>query len=423
LRANRNLLLLVGVVGLFVSVAIFKAPARIVDFRVYYLEGRALIEGHRLLYGPQSGVGWPQTYRYPPLFALLFLPFAFVPLKVSVVIWTAINCTVLYFLICALARRMEFPRKGVWWLIPVCLCGGFIVQEFGGGNAQFLVFTLVATALLSIEQHPRLSAFLLALAVSLKVWPLFFVPYIAARRHFRVAALTMAFVLGLTLLPAAYFGWRGNIGLLRQWVAQEWGTGSLRESMWFPSQSLGGVLQRYLTSIDYSQWPDPNYPRTNFVSMDPRIVRGLWVALAAMGYAGLLLLARTTPRRMSLLTDSLAFCALPLLQPFSHRIELVVLLWPAMLAGALLARREAFSLWPQAFLYAAVAIEAIEPLVPGGQAQRLFQAAGVDFWAACFLTAGLLAGWIESRRRLRESTAVRSDVSGVAALSVSISEK
>ena len=35
---------------------------------------------------------------------------------------------------------------------------------------------------------------------------------------------------------------------------------------------------------------------------------------------------------------------------------------------------------------------------PGAKAQRLFQVLGVDFWATCILTAGLLIAWMEWRR-------------------------
>jgi hypothetical protein len=43
-------------------------------------------------------------------------------------------------------------------------------------------------------------------------------------------------------------------------------------------------------------------------------------------------------------------------------------------------------------------MEGVEPLIPGAKMQRLFQVLGVDFWATCILTAGLLMAWIEWRR-------------------------
>ena len=398
MRVSRNFGLLLLVVALALVVFFSNPTAHSVDFLVYYRAARVLVDGHGALYGPQSGIGWPQIFRYPPLFLLAFLPFALLPLKTALVLWVALKCAALFFVVKVLAVQTEFPRSGWWWLIPVCVCGGFLAQEFRFGNAQFLIFVLVAAALWSLRQRPVFAAFLLALAVSLKVWPLFFLPYVAARRQMRVAFLTGAFAVGLTLLPAVHFGWRGNIALLRQWTAQEWGTGSLGQQAWFPSQSLGGVLQRYLTAMDYSNWPDPNYPHVNFVAMDPRIVRVIWMVLTVIGYGGLLLLARAAPARLDSLTDALSFCALPLLQPFAYRPEMVVLLWPAMTAGALLSRREALPRWPRMLLWAAVLLEALEPLTPGSEMQRFFQAAGVDCWATCLLAAGLLAVWLQSRR-------------------------
>jgi hypothetical protein len=390
-------------VALFAVTVVFVRAMRSIDFIVYYYASRVLIEGHGHLYGPLSGIGFPQYFRYSPLFLLVFLPFALLPFNVAVAVWAALKCVVMYALVRALVRRLDFAQGGVWWLVPLLFCGGFLVQELGGGNVQFLIFGLVAASLLVLESNSWLAAFLLALALSLKVWPLFFVPFIAARRRTRVATLTLAFAAGLTLLPAAYFGWAGNISLLRTWISQEWGTGSLAVGMWFPSQSLSGVLQRYLTIVDYSGWPDSNYVQLHLLHVDPRFVRWLSLALAGIGYLGLLWIGRNGSESAEkgppiLLTDALALCALPLLQPFSHRIEFVVLLWPAMVAGALVARKGFPSATSRGLLYAAVAIEAIEPLIPGAKMQRLFQVIGVDFWATCLLSAGLLMAWMELRR-------------------------
>jgi hypothetical protein len=231
----------------------------------------------------------------------------------------------------------------------------------------------------------------------LKVWPLFFVPYVAARCRLRVAALTLAMVAGLTLLPAVFLGWQRHADLLGQWATQEWKTGSLEAEVWYPSQSLGGVMQRYLTAVDYSQWPDQNYRDVHFLTLDSRVVRGIWAVLAASGYLGLLLLARATASSTGWLEHALAFCALPLLQPFAHRIIFVVLLWPALVAGVLLMRHRALSVWSRAMLCAAVVVLALQPLVPGSQAQRLFQVIGVDFWATCLLAIALLSVWVRRK--------------------------
>ena len=242
MRASRVLQALFLILAPLAVAILSVRSIRSSDFRVYYYASRVLIEGHGHLYGPMSGIGWPQYYRYSPLFLLVFVPFALLPFGSAVAVWAVLKCAALYFLARELGRRLNFPQRGYWWLVAMFLCGGFLVQELGLGNAQFLIFALVAAALLSLERGRWPAAFLLALAASIKIWPLFFVPYLVARRRTRLAAWTTAIIAGLTLLPAAYFGWARNLSLLREWAVQEWTTGSLQIGMWFPGQDRKSVV-------------------------------------------------------------------------------------------------------------------------------------------------------------------------------------
>jgi hypothetical protein len=165
-------------------------------------------------------------------------------------------------------------------------------------------------------------------------------------------------------------------------------------------------MERYLTVMDYSKWPDRNYIQLHLLHLNPRVVEGIWYGLAGAAYLALLWLARKTSEGNRIeaptlagfmLTDALAFCALLLLSPFAHRIAFVVLLWPAMVAAALLAGPGFPSARARLLVWLAVAIEAIEPLLSSAKMQRLFQVIGVDFWAACLLTAGLLMTWSQWR--------------------------
>ena len=402
MRPNRVLQVLFIILAPLAVFFLYVRATRSSDFMVYYRASRVLVEGHGHLYGPLSGIGWPQYFRYTPLFLLVFLPFALLPYKAAVAVWAVLKCAALYFVIRALGRRLGLARTGYWWLLLMLLCGGFVAQELSLGNVQFLIFAMVAASLLWLDEHRHAAVFLLALAASLKVWPLFFVPYLAARRRTPMVLRTLALIGGLTLLPAAYFGWSGNLHLLREWAAQEWATGSLQVGMWFPHQSLSGILERYLTLMDYSGWTDRNYVQLHLLNLNPVYIPWIWAVLVGTAYLGLLWMARQTMEdagnpTQALVMDSLAFCALPVLEPFAHRIAFVVLLWPAMVAAALLARKGIPSAWSKAFIYAAVTIEAIEVLTPGARMQRLYQILGVDFWATCILAAGLLKAWFEWR--------------------------
>jgi hypothetical protein len=113
------------------------------------------------------------------------------------------------------------------------------------------------------------------------------------------------------------------------------------------------------------------------------------MALAGLAYAGLLFIAARMPKQDLYLCDALAFTMLILLQPFSQKYTLVVLLWPAMIAGRMTNEGKA-----RVLLYVAAAVVFVQPLINGAAAQRLMQVLGVDFLAtallAAFLTTSIL---------------------------------
>src|SRR5262249_13775201 len=146
---------------------------------------------------------------------------------------------------------------------------------------------------------------------------------------------TLAFTVVLMLLPAWYFGIGGNAYLLKEWALQEFTTQTGQAEIWFPSQSLRGVLMRYFTVIDYSQVPDSNYPLVHVATMAPIFIRAVWLGLVASLYAGLLAIAASRKTALFGVIEALAFTALILLEPFSQKYTLVVLLWPAIVAGRL----------------------------------------------------------------------------------------
>src|SRR6185503_17649526 len=126
-----------------------------------------------------------------------------------------------FLLIRALWKRLGPASNAAAWLVPLLLAGPYVVEDLRYGNAQSFVFALTGAALLLVSSAPLLAAFALALAISIKVWPLFFVPYLAARREWKTAGWTLGLTAALLLLPSMYFGFGGNMDLLAQWARQE----------------------------------------------------------------------------------------------------------------------------------------------------------------------------------------------------------
>lgn len=394
-----------------VALLSYISAQRPVDFPVYHYGARHMLARSGPLYGPKSGIGWPQIYRYPPLFLVFFVPFALLPLRLAALLWAALKFVVLGFLGQALFSRFQIEGLGLRFL-AVLPALPYLAVEFHYGNVQFFIFALVAASFLWIEEQPILASAILALAVSLKVWPLFFVPYLLARKRLLAGGLTLVLVAGFTLLPAAYFGWHANASLLHEWASEEFGiaaTSGEPAVIGFPSQSLHSMLMRSLTSINYAKLTDSNYPKLNFANFDPRAIELVWVVLAAAGYMGLLILARKTQSE-ELTLHSIAFCALLLLQPFTQIGDLVILLWPVAAAVAALYFDEDLPLWGRASFYLALSMIVLKPLVPTREAQRFLQVAGIDFVALSLLAAGLIGKHLQRRQNSANLRLSKSEI-------------
>ena len=360
------------------------------DFRVYYHGADGVFSGIRPVYGDRSGMGWPMHYRYPPLFLFLALPFTVLPLPWAAAIWTLLRCTALFLLIRALWNRLGPTTSRAAWLIPFLLAGPYVVEDLRYANAQTFTFVLTGASLLALPAAPILAAAALSLAISIKVWPLFFVPLLVLRRQWTALLWTLIFTVFLLLLPALHFGFSENLNLLAQWTRQEFSTQTGQAEIWFPSQSLRGVLMRFLTVIDYSQVPDSNYPLVHVASISPAIVRAVWMGLAGSLYALLLIIVSRRKTVMFGLTEALAFTGLVLLQPFSQKYTLGVLLWPAMVAGRLVDKHRA-----RLLVYVATALVLVQPVIFGAPAQRLMQVLGFDFLVTALLAAFLTISILE----------------------------
>lgn len=368
-----------------VVVLSYHAYRQPMDFRVYHYGARGVFDGTRPVYGLTSGLGWPMHYRYPPLFLLLFAPFAVLPLGLAAVVWVLLKVAVLVWL----GREIWLAYaphhfKNAFFLPPLFLIAPYIIEDFRYGNAQFFIVAMAAAALLFARQRPILAGGSLALAISIKVWPLFFVPYLAVRRDWKMVAYTLIFVLALGLLPSLYFGLTGNLQLLGQWFKQEFHTQMSENEIWFPNQSLRGVLMRYLTTVDYSQVPDANYPQINIANVSSTTVRLIWIVIAGILYAGFLVMQIRRRVDNRFLDIGLAFCLVALLEPFTQKYALALLLWPALAAVGLMARRRT-----RILIYGATTLALIQPLAPGASTQRLLQVLGLDFAVASLLAVAI----------------------------------
>lgn len=322
-------------------------------------------------------------YRYPPLFQWLVKPVALLPLPAAAFLWALGKLSALAATLWALGRRIGAERPT--GALAAVAAGYWVACELRYGNAQGYIFALVAACLLLMQKRPRIAGLALGLAIACKVWPLFFVPYLAARRRWTTAAAALGSGLAFTLLPAVWTGWSAHAADMRAWLDQESAIAAAGGSIWFPSQSLLGVLTRHWTALSWRGQPDPNYPVINWLSLAPETVEILWIGIVTAGCVALWMRAWRLPDSAEPTAAAAAFCALVLLEPYAQRqTALVVLAWPALVAAQRAWERSG----PARTLFVtAVAVVWLQPLTPSAWWQRVYEVWGLDALAALLLLA------------------------------------
>jgi hypothetical protein len=238
------------------------SPAHRTDFTVYRDAAAAVLHGQDP-YVIQNVRGW--NYVYPPPFSIVMVPFALLPLPVSVLAWYFV-CAALTVSAVSMAGRLATNgiaaerKKLAIIFIPALIVAVWFGVGLTRGQASVLMSWLVIAAIF-FEKKGRTAAGAACLsgAVLLKAFALSLLCYYIWRRKWKMAAVSVAaIILGGLLLPSAVWGWRGNLHYIGEWThevaAPALGSESTRThselydqllSMERPrNQDLGSVMQR-----------------------------------------------------------------------------------------------------------------------------------------------------------------------------------
>ena len=182
-----------------------------VDFDVYLMGAHQVLTGH--LY--TSYLPHPrEPFTYPPLSALLFLPFTAVSRVTSQVTWAALSTVLLTaFLYFSLrAVRPGRPRSALVLgslilTFPAMLLNP-VNMTFGFGQINIVLALLVLvdlTAIPTLRNRSMPRGMMTGAAAALKLTPLIFVPFLFATRQIRAGwvALSTFTVCGVVMLVVA----------------------------------------------------------------------------------------------------------------------------------------------------------------------------------------------------------------------------
>src|SRR5579884_11798 len=355
--------------------------AKDVDFRVYWLGVTGFFGGTRPAYGPQSGLGFPMEYRYPPVTYLLLWPIGLLPLRAAGFGWMLAEwITAGWAVWLALrVRRLRFDAPAILAVLAF-LCA-YLVLAVRYGNVQPFVIAWIFAALILAETRPLAAGILLALAATFKIWPVLFLPWVLPRARRRAAAWFAIVLAALWSAPLAFFGVRGYWALLEAWYAAVGRVGTTySEFYYFPGQSIRGLLLRWLTPVAP---PLGYFPRINILSLDPQTAVHIWMAAAAVLYGVFAIWMFKCGRRTLWVWDGAAFVLYSMIEPYAVKSGLISLAPAVLTAGCLFAlRREdgrsAAVRWANGLFLAAAAISFVQAILQYKPWQRYLLSFGMD---------------------------------------------
>jgi hypothetical protein len=208
-RAARMVALAI-IIGMSIGYLYFAFSAwHMTDAGAYWNAAMRLRDGQEL-YPVVPNVEASDVYRYSPWFAWLTIPLTYLPLPVAGAIWSLILVASSTVAVIPLARRRAWLGVAFFW--PMLIGISAI------GNVHAL---MIAALVLGVER--RTGPLWIAMAASLKAFPLLLVLVYIGRREWRRAAaclvLTAVFVAPFLLYPLDHYPTgAGGAAVLITWL-------------------------------------------------------------------------------------------------------------------------------------------------------------------------------------------------------------
>jgi hypothetical protein len=221
-RKNLFLILLAFVVLL--SLFLLKVREHMIDFEVNYKAGKRL-RGSEPLYQTEDG---HYMFKYPPSSALLYLPLSFLSLNAAKAIWYFIVAFCLCSLVYVSAKILpsEEKRSVYLFIFPPLILAKFFLRELQLGQINavatlillFMIWFLIKEKNKTSSPQDVYAGLLWGLATSLKPYALIFLPYFLLKKKWKSVLSGLVFLIVALLIPAVFYGFRGNIIMLKEWI-------------------------------------------------------------------------------------------------------------------------------------------------------------------------------------------------------------
>ncbi len=189
------------------------------------------------------------TYAYPPFVAFLMMPFTAFSYDFSRCIFFLLSlmcswgAVLLFFSDRSLDKRKDITSLGM--MAALLFFPNY--YSFYMGQINSLVFFACAFALFLIRKKAQISAgFFIALAISIKIFPLILIPLFLIKKQYRLLLSTLAFLILFIGISLTQCDWNLYVTFFTQVLPDQFSGGP-----WIRNQGFIGFFSRLLTSNEY----------------------------------------------------------------------------------------------------------------------------------------------------------------------------
>lgn len=211
------------------------------DLEVYHQGGASILHGVSPYDFTQTN---NQQFIYTPFAAVVFVPFAWLPLNLALGVWTLIAMLCLeatVWLVLGHLGGMTRGRRATWTVVGTAAMLPLtpVMFELWTGQIELLLMLLIVADL--TRRSERFRGYGVGIAAGIKLTPLIFIPYLLLTRRFRAAGqAVIGFVgtiaVGFAVMPGASWSyWHGTFFDMSR---------MLPDNNEFLNQSLRGLLDR-----------------------------------------------------------------------------------------------------------------------------------------------------------------------------------
>jgi len=337
--------------------------------KAYFKEGDLPVfirAAENLISGAAIYLNEPRAFTYPPFYAFTMIPFTWLEIHTAKIVWYVLS---ILFVILSLRAAGEiaapepgsrFNRSGAGLptravlALAVLLTLRFILSTVDNQQSDLMVlaFSLIGLAVLT-ERKQFLCGVFLAAAVSLKLTPLLFIPYLLFRRAWLSCLCLAACLVVFWGIPELLFPANSGTPLISSWYEivitkvspWEGGTpwtdgGGIWTATSILNQSLPATIYRYLAAAPIQI--HGGQIQVNILDLDPQAVKTVSYILcfALLTISGFVMWKFRKNGKNIAVDLGIVFCLMLLISPQSSKPHFSALLLPHLCLLAVLAKQK-----------------------------------------------------------------------------------